>query len=280
MSIPELVEQKLAAFEAIREEFTASFAFVEAMHGQVRFDTLRVADAVRYLHACYICECKDRLLSVPITIRRYRGMEALTLLRNWQRGDTASVIAFLTDRLDGQPFAQLTQQIAEAERRADSEEPVQRLMHGRRILLNRAMNLLHLFDTIFTMPDAVLRRQVRLTCAALGHRPNQLARALLAFEEPVYAYMAHHALAQRNMLVMNAAGIDTLRQPADLPGARTWRVSPSIEPPGPFAEIPIHGYTELTSPLHNNLRGHRFTSHPDTPVDIANSVTLLIEEQP
>ncbi len=280
MPIPDLIEQKLAAFAAIQDEFIACFAFVEAMHGQQRFDALAVSDAVRYLHACYICECKDRLLSVPKTIRRYRGAEALSLLGTWQAGDTAGVVAFLTDRLDSPPFAQIAQQIAEAERQENAQAWVRRLEHGRAILLNRSMNLLRLLDAIFALPTAELVRQVRDESAKLNHRPHQIAAALSEFDEPLYAFVPHQALVQRNITVMNAAGLSTLRQPADLPGDRTWRVSPSTVPHGPFAEIPIPGYTELTAPLHNNLCRHRFTVHPDTPADIANSTTYLVENLP
>ncbi len=59
-----LAEQKLAAFERLQPEFEASFRFVQEVHGQRRFATFPVAEMVHYLHALWICECKDRLLSV------------------------------------------------------------------------------------------------------------------------------------------------------------------------------------------------------------------------
>jgi hypothetical protein len=276
--LPEVVQQKLTAFTALEPEFAASFAFVQAVHGQRRFAHLSVADVVRYLHACYICECKDRLLSVPQTIRRYRGDEALDRLGRWQAGDTAGVVAFLDERLDGQPFAQITAEVTAAQRQPGQQALAERLAHGRLVLLNRAMNLTRLLDAIFAPLDAELIQAVREAAAALGHTPEQIASAPAAFATPLYAFVPHHALAERNMRVMNMLGIDALVRPADLPGARTWRVLPPAEPPGPFAEIPIPAYTELTSPLHNNLCRHRFIDHADTLEDIARSKTILIEE--
>lgn len=277
-SLPDVVQQKLATFDALEPEFAACFAFVEAVHGQRRFPRLNVADVVRYLHACYICECKDRLLGVPQTIRRYRGDEALARLGRWQAGDSTSVVALLEERLDGHPFAQITAEMAAAQSQPDQAAMAARLAHGRLVLLTRTMNLTRLLDAIFTPTDAKLLRQVREAAAKLDHTPEQIASALAAFASPLYAYMAHHALAQRNMRVMNIVGVGALMRPADLPGDRTWRVLPSTEPPGPFAEIPIPAYTELTSPLHNNLRHHRFVDRPDTPADIARSTTIHVEE--
>lgn len=276
-SIPDVVQQKLAAFDALEPEFAACFAFVEAVHGQRRFARLSVADAVRYLHACYICECKDRLLSVPQTIRRYRGDEALERLGRWQAGDTTSVVTFLEERLDGHPFAQITAEMTTAQRQPDQAAMAARLAHGRLVLLTRAMNLTRLLDAIFTPADANLVRQVREAAARLDHTPEQIVSALAAFASPLYAYMAHHALAQRNMRVMNTVGVGALTRPADLPGDRTWRVLPPAESLPPYADIPIPAYTELTSPLHNNLLHHRFVDRPDTPADIARSTTIHVE---
>jgi len=57
-----LAKQKLAAFERLQREFEASFRFVQDVHGQRRYSTFPVKEAVRSLHALWVCECKDRLL--------------------------------------------------------------------------------------------------------------------------------------------------------------------------------------------------------------------------
>src|SRR5713101_3850694 len=90
-----LVNQKLAAFEQLQAEFEVSFHFVQDVHGQRRFLTFPVEHTVRYLHALWICECKDRLLSIYKNIERYEGRHCLELLRDWQEGDTANVVAFV-----------------------------------------------------------------------------------------------------------------------------------------------------------------------------------------
>ena len=76
-----LAEQKLAAFEQLQPEFEASFRFVQEVHGQRRFVAFPVAETVHYLHALWICERKDRLLSVYKNIVRYEGQHCLDLLQ-------------------------------------------------------------------------------------------------------------------------------------------------------------------------------------------------------
>ncbi|MDQ6661279.1 MAG: hypothetical protein M3Z24_09975, partial [Chloroflexota bacterium] len=62
--IPELITKKIEAFDRLQAEFEASFHFIEDVHGQKRFASFPVDYSVRYLHALWICECKDRLLGV------------------------------------------------------------------------------------------------------------------------------------------------------------------------------------------------------------------------
>jgi hypothetical protein len=69
----EQVKQKLDAFERLQPEFAASFRFVQEVHGQRRFAAFPVAETVHYLHALWICDCKDRLLSVFKSSLRYEG---------------------------------------------------------------------------------------------------------------------------------------------------------------------------------------------------------------
>ncbi|HKB46172.1 MAG TPA: hypothetical protein VKC57_00650, partial [Ktedonobacterales bacterium] len=82
--INELARQKLAAFEGLTPEFGRCFLFVQDMHGQRRFPAIPIDLTVRYLHALWVCELKDRLLCVPKTIQRYEGAKALALMRQWQ----------------------------------------------------------------------------------------------------------------------------------------------------------------------------------------------------
>jgi len=117
---PILIEQKLGAFEQLQPEFEECFRYVQDVHGQKRFPTISVADSVHYLHALWICECKDRLLSIYKNIERYEGRYCLELLRLWQEGDNTDVVAFLHRKLDMLPFADITRQYHEAVQRAQS----------------------------------------------------------------------------------------------------------------------------------------------------------------
>ena len=131
-----LAKQKIQAFDQVQSEFEASFLFIQQIHGQRRFSTFPVLETVHYLHALWICECKDRLLSIYKNIERYEGRECLNLLLRWQEKDTPDVIAFLHAKLDGFPFVQLTQQIMDAQNAHPVDEAlVKRLLHGRQTLL-------------------------------------------------------------------------------------------------------------------------------------------------
>src|SRR6266702_3954519 len=99
----DLINRKLQAFEQLQAEFEASFRFVQNVHGQLRFASFPIADSVRYLHALWVCECKDRLLSIYKNIRRYDGHYCLELLQHWQDGNTADVVDFLNRKLDMLP---------------------------------------------------------------------------------------------------------------------------------------------------------------------------------
>lgn len=256
-----LIEQKLVAFDGMQEEFEASFRFVQDMHGQKRFETFSVADAVRYLHARWICERKGRLLSVAKTTKEYEGGLCLELLQKWQKGDTASVVAFLTRRLDMLPIADITRQIHEEYRRGNGL--LERLVHGRLVMLNRGMNLMHLLGAIFKFSEEDVLNEVQSACTQYGHTPEEIRRQLEEVDSPLYAYVPHQLLAQRNMLVMNVVGIDILEKPDDLPEQRSQEVVLPTEPNRPFAEQVIEGYQELISPLHNNINADSFVDRPE-----------------
>ena len=259
-----LAEQKLAAFEQLQPEFEASFRFVQEVHGQRRFAAFPVAETVSYLHALWVCERKDRLLSVYKNIVRYEGQHCLSLLQRWQAGETAAVVAFLQRKLDGLPFADLMHQIEEAKTvRHAGDGLLRRLLHGRLVLLNRAMNLLQALDGIFALPEEDLMRAVQVACAHYGHAPSQIEQQLTEVEDPLSCYAPHQLLAQRNMLVMNTLGVSVMTLPTDLPGERSWKVVAPTEAPRPFAEHVIAGYLELVSPSHNNLKRYRFIDHPE-----------------
>ncbi len=263
---PELIKQKLEAFERIQDEFEASFRFVQYVHGQQRFASFPVADTVRYLHSLWVCECKDRLLSIYKNIRRYDGRYCLELLRGWQEGDTAEVVDFLNRKLDVMPFGGLTRQIQEARHEHKNDGLTRRLEHGRLILLNRGMNLMQALDAIFALPEDELLMEVQVACAQYGHHPDQIGRQLAELETPLYAYVPHQVLAQRNMIVMNQMGISVVTKPVDQPGQRTWRVLAPTMSPGSFAELAVEGYIALTLPNHNNVRKLRFVDLPERSV--------------
>jgi len=257
-------QRKSEAFEQLQPAFEASFRFVQEVHGQRRFSAFPVAETVRYLHALWVCECKDRLLSVYRNIVRYEGHHCLRLLQRWQEGEADEVIAFLHRKLDGLPFAELTRQIQEAKTtRHAGDGLARRLVHGRLVLLNRGMNLMQALDAIFALSDNDLRKEVRAACAQYGHRPDQIQQQLAEMEGPLHFYVPHPLLAQRNMVVMNKLGIHVMTLPTDLPGERSWKVVAPTEAPRPFAEHVIAGYLELVSPSHNNLKRYRFIDHPE-----------------
>lgn len=258
-AINDLVQQKLEAFESLQPEFEESFQFVQEMHGQKRFSSFPVAFSVRYLHALWTCERKSRLLSVFQTIKEYEGKKCLALLRRWQEDEnTADVVAFLQRKLDTMPFATLTRQIHEARSVHPDDGLARRLAHGRLVLLNRGINLMMALDAIFGLSEDELLRQVRAACEQYGHRPDQIALQLQEEDAPLYSYVPHQMLAQRNMLVMNQLGMNVIQKPADLPGHRSWRVLSATEALRPFAEHMVPGYLELTAPWHNNLQADRF----------------------
>jgi hypothetical protein len=252
-----LAKQKLAAFEELQPEFEANFHFIQEVHGQRRFAAFPVTETVHYLHALWVCEWKERLLSVSTNIGRYEGLQCLSLLQRWQAGETAAVVAFLQRRLGGLPFADLTRQIQKARTvRQPDNGVLHRLLHGRLVLLNRDMNLMQAFDAIFVLPEDDLIREVQVACAHYGHTPDQIEQQLAQVEEPLFSYAPHPLLVQRNMQVMNSLGMNVMTLPTDLPGKRSWRVVAPTEPLRPFAETLIRGYVTLLS--RNNLRKHRF----------------------
>src|SRR5436309_5361268 len=154
--VQNLVRQKLEAFESLQAEFEVCFQFVQDVHGQRRFSSFPIADTVRYLHARWVCECKDRLLSIYKNIERYEGCYCLELLQCWQEGDTASVVAFLDRKMHMLPLADLTRQIHDAQYQYQDEAMAKRLIHGRLVLLNREMNILQALEAIFALSEVEL----------------------------------------------------------------------------------------------------------------------------
>ena len=263
MTAQELVKQKLAAFERLQPAFEECFPFVQQVHGQQRFSAFPVASTVRYLHALWVCECKDRLLSIYKNIERYEGSYCLRLLLRWQEGETADVIDFLQRKLDMMPFADLTRQIHEAWTHHKGDGLARRLLDGRGVLLNRGMNLMQALDAMFALSEEQLIGEVRAACTQYRHQPEQIERQIAELQTDLYAYVPSQLLAQRNIEVMNKMGVHVMNRPSDQPGNRSWRVlEPSI-PPIPFAEQVIDGYIELTAPLFNNPTGKRFVDRPE-----------------
>lgn len=262
--LPSLIAQKLAAFELLQPEFEASFRYIEEVQGQRRFPTFPIDAAARYLHALWVCDCKDRLLSVPKTIARYEGERCLELLNHWQAGEITGMVEFLQRKLDSQPFSILTRQIEDLQRQGGegASALIERLKHGRLILLNRAMNLMQALEPIFTLPPQQLLADVQAACAHYGHQPEQIKHQVQELQTNLYTFAAHPALVQRNMLVMNKLGIQITLDTSDQPGRRSSRVGVPTMPEQPYAEEVIKGYVEMTSLLHNNLSVHQFVNLP------------------
>lgn len=260
---PPLVREKLAAFEQIQSEFEACFRFVQDVQGQKRFPSFPVRNTVHFLHALWLCECKDRLLSVYRNIKRYEGGYCLELLRRWQNGDSADVVAFIQRKQDTPPLAQLTQQYELAQRSGGDSGLANRLAHGRIVLIIRSMNFLHALNAIFALPPDELQQQVQSACAEFGHQPAQIEQQLAEMEKRIYDYVPHQVLAQRNMTVMNALGMQVMNYPSDQPGQRSWRVLEPTVPPGPYAQHVILGYLERITPWYNNPRNKNFVDRPE-----------------
>lgn len=262
----DLIERKSQTFERLQLEFERCFRFVQEVHGQRRFLAFPISEIVHYLHALWVCECKDRLLSVYKNIIRYEGQTCLSLLHHWQAGEQADVVAFLQRKLDGLPFANLTRQIQEAHITSQGEKEqgvLRRLVHGRQVLLNRGINLMLALDAVFALPEAAITQEVQAACSSYGHAPEQIEQQMVELEDAQYAYAPHPRLAQRNMLVMNALGIAVMTLPTDQPGDRSWKVLTPDELPRPWAEHQVISYLELLSPWYNNLKRHRFCDPPE-----------------
>lgn len=257
-----LVDEKLAAFDRLQPEFEDSFHYVQEVQGQRRFTAFSVAASVRYLHALWVCECKDRLLSVPRTMGRYEGRRALELLRDCQAGAAAGVVGFLQQKLDTLPFGEITRQLEETRRQEGESLLAERLAHGRLVLLNRAMNLCHALEPLFTLPEKALLAEARDACAQYGHQPDQIAAQLAALDTPLYSYVAHPLLARRNMLVMDRLGVSLSSAAVDQPERRSWLMAEPTLPARPFAEQVISGYVDMTSTRHNNFGDYRFFYQP------------------
>ena len=242
----DLSHRKLEAFAEIEADFVASFTFVQEVHGQRRFEAFPVALSVRYLHALYICECKDRLLSVSAIGERNQGRHCLELLRDWQGGRAAEVVAFIHQQLDDQPFAEVTRQIEHATRIGDMAR-ARRLTSGRAVLLNRNFTLSHALDALFTLSTEQLRTEARAASRRYGHTPKAIERQLDELRSELYAYAPSPQLARRNMLVMNRLAPRIMDAQGDHPGERTDRVAPPISPEPSYAEERIPGERTLLS---------------------------------
>ncbi|HEU5347031.1 MAG TPA: hypothetical protein VFU63_00330, partial [Ktedonobacterales bacterium] len=71
--MPQLIVEKLAKFDQIAADVQANFPFLQDVHGQRHFSSFPIEMTIHYLHALWICDYKDMLLSVPNLGRRRRG---------------------------------------------------------------------------------------------------------------------------------------------------------------------------------------------------------------
>jgi len=250
----QLVVEKLAEFDRISGEVLANFPYVQDVHGQRRFTSFPILATVHYLHALWICNCKDMLLSVPVTGRRrkgsddrferYEGQYALELLRQWQEGNTADLVDFLELKLDYAPFGLIMRSFEAAVRNGD-RALARRLAHGRGILLNRTHNLVCALRNIFALlPDRQVR-EVRDACAQYGHTIEQCDDQIAAMKSALFSYVPHPDLARRNMQLMNALGVKITDNTADRPGKRTATVQRPAMPQYAYADFVVIGATTL-----------------------------------
>ena len=122
-------------------------------------------------------------------------------------------------------------------------------------------------DAIFVLSEDDLKNEVLDACGQYGHIPRQIELQLAEMDDPLYSYVPHQLLAQRNMLVMNKLGVNVMTLPTDRPGERSWKVSAPTEPMPSFADHTIEGYLELVSPTHNNIKRDRFVDRPEPDSD-------------
>ncbi len=256
-----LTQAKLDAFAQIEADFVASFSFVQDVHGQRRFDIFPVALTVRYLRALYICECKDLLLSIPVSASRYEGVRCLELLREWQNGKSAGVVAFIHRRLGDHPYGELTARIEEAQHAGDTPL-AHRLVSGRAVLLNRTITHSHALDAIFALDPMRAGDDISAYCADVGLTPAEIDRRLADLQTLLYSFAPNGPLARRNMLLMNHLGQRIMSAAGDHPGERTERVLSPTSPEPSYAEEVITGQMTLVS-LH--WSGHEMSSTPAIP---------------
>lgn len=256
-----LTQAKLDAFAQIEDDFVASFSFVQEVHGQRRFDTFPLAQTVRYLRALYICECKDLLLSIPVSSSRYEGARCLELLRDWQSGVSAGVVAFIHRKLDDQPYGELTARIEEAMHAGDTPL-VQRLVSGRVVLLNRNITQSHALDAIFALDPKRAGAAISALCADVGLTPADIERRLVDLHTPLYSFAPSGSLARHNMLLMNRLGQRVMSATGDHPGERTRHVLSPTSPAPSYAEEAIVDQMTLVS-LH--WSGHEALPAPPPP---------------
>jgi hypothetical protein len=264
----ELIQKKLAAFERIQGEFEQNFLFIGNVHGRQCFPATTVADIVHYLHARWIDECKTSLLSVAKTVKEYDGRYCLVLLKQWQQeGDMAAVIEFLYRKLETRTVVDVAREVQLVSRTPGQEAILRGMLNGRRLMINRGFNLLHFIDTLFGLAPADLAEEVHKACQQYHHLPTQIERQLAEMETPLYSYVPHQLLAQRNMLVMNRLLVDTAEQPGNLPDEHTEYVGNTQHAEvgderegleAPLAEGLIEGYRDMTSTDVNNVKQERF----------------------
>ena len=245
--LSDLVAQKLKAFEQIQVEFETSFFFIVNVHGKQRFSELSISDVVRYLHALWMTNLRTSLLSVSKSIKTHEGMQCLDLLLHWQQdGATAQVVDFLYHKLDGVSCVEITRQIHEAETLHLTEIQVSRLQHGRQVLLNRSMNLMVMLDALFAVSEEELATAVHEACALYGHLPEQIEQQRTTMQSPLYSYVPHQLLAERNMRVMNMLGQAIMADPEDEPAQRSILIQePQVEA-SVWAETIIPGYQSVS----------------------------------
>ncbi|HET8908411.1 MAG TPA: hypothetical protein VFN11_15755, partial [Ktedonobacterales bacterium] len=250
-ALPPLIAEKLAAYERIAGDVEAAFRYIEDMHGQRRFSHIPIEETVRYLHALWLCDRKDMLLSVPTSsgrrkrgsggrYERFEGQHALELLCAWQQGEMADVVAFLEMKLGQSSFADITRNIGDAARRGD-RALVRRLKHGRETLLNRTHNLTRALSVLFNTPPDTLHHTAIAACARYGHTVAACQEQLAEIGAPLYTFVPHPALARRNMRLMNALGIAVSDNNTDRPGRRTRNVQRPKMPNQSYADHVVAG---------------------------------------
>lgn len=100
-----------------------------------------------------------------------------------------------------------------------------------------------MLDGLFSLSEDVLATEVHKSCILYGHLPEQINQQRIAMQSPLYTYVPHQVLAERNMRVMNTLGRQIMAEAADRPASCLQQIDEAQA--SAVLEAVIPGYQEL-----------------------------------